>query len=114
MSATEGISRVSLSRGAARAWPRQALSASIFFAIGLGVFLVARRSGGALEVALPPLQLAAAGVLLLTWALAARAVVRGPWATGFITGSLLLFAVACSFPGERAIDWLVWLTVFGV
>jgi hypothetical protein len=26
---------------------------------------------------------------------------------------LLLFAVGCSFPGERVVDLIVWLTVFG-
>jgi hypothetical protein len=79
----------------------------------LGAFLVARRMGGALEGALPPLQLVAAAVLLLSWALAARVIVRRPWSNWLVAASLLLFAVACSFPGERAVDWLVWLSVFG-
>jgi hypothetical protein len=114
MRATDGISRMSLPRGAARAWPiEQALSASIILALLLGMFLVARRMGGALEGALPPLQLVTAAVLLLAWALAARAIVRRPWATWVIAGTLLLFAIACSFPCERAVDWLVWLSVFG-
>src|SRR5262245_41557374 len=115
MGATEGISRIALQSGAAREWPiRQALAASIFIAIGLGVFLVVRRLSGALDVALAPLYLAAAAVLLLAWALAVRVVVRQLWVAWLIAGALLLFAVACSFPGERAVDWLVWLGVFGV
>lgn len=100
---------------AVRDWPvYQALAASIVVALALGIFLAVRRCGGALNVALPPLQLVTTAMLLLAWATTVRAVVRRPLAIWLAAGVLLLFAVACSFPGERAVDWLVWLTVSGV
>jgi hypothetical protein len=114
MPATDGVSGISLPRDALRGWPvRQALAASIVIALALGAFLAVRRCSGALHAALPPLQLVTAATLLLAWALAVRAAVRGRWAGWLPAGVLLLFAVACSFPGERAVDWLVWLTVSG-
>ena len=115
MSATDGISTVSLPYDAASGWPiRRACAASIFIALAIGAFFVARRLSGAMDIALPPLQLSIAAVLVLAWALAVRSVVRARWANWLAAGVLLMFATACSFPGERAIDWIVWLTAFGV
>jgi hypothetical protein len=114
MQATDGISRIYWSEGTARGWPiRQALSASIFAALALGMFLAVRRISGAIIAPLPPLQLTSAATLLLAWAVAVRALVPGQLAVWLPAGVLLLVAVACSFPGERAIDWLIWLPVFG-
>jgi hypothetical protein len=115
MRATDGISRISLACDTTSGWPvRQACAVSILVALVVAAFLAARRFGGALDVALPPRQLAVAAVLVLAWALAARTVVRASWANWLAAGVLLLFAVACSFPGERPVDWLVWLSVLGL
>ncbi len=92
---------------------RPTVAASIVLLFIAAIFLCGRRVNGALHAALPPLQLVAAATLLLAWALAVRAVLPRRWAGWLPAGVLLLFAVACSFPGARAIDWLVWLTVFG-
>ena len=115
MRATDGLSRVLLSREGVRDWPvRQALAASIAFALLLGAFLAARRFSGALDMVPPPLQLATTSLLLLGWAVVVRAIVPGKLSAWLTAAVLLLFATAFSFPGERAVDWLVWLAVFGV
>lgn len=114
MNSTDGISQPALPHVEMRGWPiRQACAVSIVIALVIGAFLVARRLSGALESALPPWSLAVAAVVLMLWAIAVRAVVAKPWAVWLVGVVLLLFAIACSFPGERSIDWLIWLAVFG-
>jgi hypothetical protein len=115
MLAMDGISRYSLPYDSASGWPiRRVWAASILVALLLGTFLAARRFGGNLDVALPPFELVTAAIFVLVWAVTARSLVRAIWADWLSAGALLLFAVALSFPGERAIDWLVWLSVLGV
>jgi hypothetical protein len=100
--------------GVAPGWAvRQALAGSIAFALAVGLFLVARRFTGALIDPLPPLQLVIAASLLVALALAVRALITDRYASWISSGALFLFALGCSFPGERAIDWLVWLPAFG-
>jgi len=112
---TDGTWRIELSAGTRRVWPTErTAAASICVAIAIGLFLAARRLSGALAVPLPPLQLAVTAALVLGWAVAARALVPRSLAAWASATVLILFAVACSFPGERAVDWLVWLSAFGV
>ncbi len=89
-----------------------ALWASVLLAIVIAVLLFARRIGGALDSPLAPLPLVFTAAALLTWACAVRLRLRdrrGVWLAAIV---LVLVAFACSYPGNRAIDWLVWLTVF--
>jgi hypothetical protein len=109
LSATEGIWRETSSRNLARHWPiAQVAAASVMFALGLGVFLLARRTTGALTALLPPGQLVFAAASLVAWSW----FVRLSWTTTIWPPilAILLFAIACSHPGQRLIDWLVWLT----
>lgn len=90
-----------------------ALVASLVFLLGVGAFLVARRATGALDMSLAPLPLVLTAGSLLAWSTAVRLFLgdrRIDWLAAMV---LALFAVACSFPGHRSIDWLVWLTAFG-
>lgn len=101
--------------GSVRGWPvRHAVPASIFVALVLGAFLTGRRLSGSASLPLPAWQLVAAATLLSGWALTVRASSASRLIAWLAATALLLFAVGCSFPGERSLDWLVWLTVMGV
>ena len=93
---------------------RTALAASIALLLAIGVLIFVRRLSGALEVPLAPIPLAVTATGLLAWASAVRLRLRDrriPWLLALVLG---LFAVACSYPAARAIDWLVWLGAFAV
>jgi hypothetical protein len=110
----DGISRNDWLERAVGDWPfRQVLTGSIAITLALGLFLAARRLNGALHSPLPPSQLVVAATLLLAWTLVVRTILPRRFATWLPAAVLLLFAVGCSFPGQRAVDWLVWLPVFG-
>jgi hypothetical protein len=104
---TVGIDRTTL-------WPiSRIVSFSVAVAFALGLFLAYRRISGALTESLPAAQLFFAAMMSLACAIVACALVRRRavvWIAGI---SLLLFAFACSFPGQSAMDWLVWLGVVG-
>jgi hypothetical protein len=106
--ATDGTWRALLDADA-----KPALVASIAVAIALGIFLVVRRATGALVEPLSPLPLTTAAILVLAWSMTVRLLLRDSiglkWAT---TLAVALFAIACSFPAHRAVDWLIWLPVF--
>jgi hypothetical protein len=67
---------------------------------------------GALESQLAPVPLALTAAALLAWACAVRLRLCDRRVDWLLSAVLALFAVACSFPGSRSIDWLVWLAVF--
>jgi hypothetical protein len=91
--------------------------------IVLSLFLAARRILGAMAAPLAPLPLAITAIVLLLCVLCVRLTLRpstsGPAVSRrssfprlierapFI--SLVLVAFACSYPGGRFIDWLIWL-----
>lgn len=91
------------------------------------VVLIVRRATGALSAPLPALQLVTTAVVVAAWAWTVRSLWRrwipadatSPSVADHIAGwlppvSLLLFAVACSWPGGRWIDWLVWLPIIAI
>ena len=101
------------------------LVASILFALGLAAFLLVRRATGALEAPLPPLLLVLTATALFAWVSSVRiacqwrtdrgAIVVSPFeqtvATWLPLVTLTMVAVACSYPGRRVVDWLVWVPV---
>jgi hypothetical protein len=89
-----------------------ALAASVVLVLAIAVFLLARRVSGALEVSLAPVPLIITAAALVAWASAIRLRLGDRRVTWLSAVVLALFAIACSFPGHRAIDWLVWLTAF--
>ncbi len=87
-----------------------ALTASLVLLLFAGTFLLARRLGGALDTLLAPLPLVLTATGLLAWTAAIRLHLhdrRAVWLSFFV---FALFALACSFPGVRTLDWLVWLS----
>jgi hypothetical protein len=89
-----------------------ALRSSVALLLAIAIFLVARRASGALDSPLPAVPLAVTALALVAWAAAVRLQLgdrRIGWLLAIV---IVLFAFACSFPGQRAVDWLVWLTVF--
>jgi hypothetical protein len=129
MSASDATWRAVVRDRAARQWPiAQGLVAPIFLALSLAIFLLVRRASGALVAPLPPLALfaTAAGLFAWVWSVrvawawrANRDAVVTPQIDRVIVVwlpqlTLMLVAVACSYPGRRAVDWLVWLPVIVV
>jgi hypothetical protein len=97
------------------------LLASVVAPLALGVFLMLRRLAGGLELPLPPLHLIATAAGLVAWTFCVQEVASTPSMTpskrGWMKSALaiwlplvtvLLFAVGCSYPGKRWVDWLVW------
>jgi hypothetical protein len=98
--------------------------ASIVFAIAIGSFLVWRCAVGAIDTPIPAVGLVATALGLTVWAIVVRAVAATlpigrlwTWrqAAGWaVLGVVVLFAVGCSYPGARILDWLVWLSAGAV
>ena len=115
MYATDGIRPVARPRGVWNGWPLADVAvASLGVVLALGCFLVVRRAVGALSAPLPGPRLAATAGLLFAWAVLVQALLKrklGPVrAFSLPLAALLLFAVACSYPGPRVVDWAAWLT----
>ncbi|MEX2093091.1 MAG: hypothetical protein WD971_10465 [Pirellulales bacterium] len=86
--------------------------ASLVLALVVAVFLFGRRMSGSLESQLAPVPLALTAAALLAWSCAVRLRLCDRRIDWLLATVLALFAVAFSFPGDRSIDWLVWLAVF--
>jgi uncharacterized membrane protein YhaH (DUF805 family) len=94
-----------------------ALVTSVGLLLAVGAFLFARRLNGALEVPLAPLPLILTAIGLSAWATVFRLRLRDRRADWLVAIVLALFAIGCSFPGHRLLDWLVWLAalaMFGI
>lgn len=113
MFATDGTWRVSQRSAEVRRSPLElALAASIILLLVLAAFMAARRLGGALDSPLPAATMMATAGGLLAWAAAVRLRLND-WIVGWALAVVIaLCAIACSYPGERTIDWLVWLPTF--
>jgi hypothetical protein len=98
---------------------------SVLLAFLCGVLILYRRATGAFDAALPPTLLLPTAMLLAAW----LAIVSDHWlehpakstrsrimwnqiSVGCAWASLTLFAVGCSFPFGRLIDWLIWPLAF--
>jgi hypothetical protein len=86
-----------------------ALVASLALALAVAVFLFVRRVSGAFDTPLAPLPLLLTTGGLVAWSAAVRLRLRDHRVDWLSAVVLALFAVACSFPGSRWIDWGVWL-----
>jgi hypothetical protein len=99
------------------------LLATVPLVLALSLFLAARRALGAMIEPLPPLLLVRTALVALAWVWLARiaaCTVKGGaesaatrtrywllWCSPWLT--LLFIAYACSYPVDRAVDWLVWM-----
>jgi hypothetical protein len=126
MSAGEGAWRAETKDPAAHRWPiAHGLLASIVLAFGLALFLLVRRATGALIAPLPPAPLLLTAAAILVWVWYARTAwqrcvgreivfsrsLDQLMAAWLPPATLVLVVVACSYPGGRAVDWVVWLPV---
>ncbi len=89
-----------------------ALVASLVLLLAIAGFLVARRLSGALAESLAPVPLVITAIGLLAWAMAVRLRLCDWRVDWLLTVVLALFAFACSYPANRAVDWVVWSTTF--
>jgi hypothetical protein len=115
MRATEGILHSLILRAGGKGGPLSAsVIGSIFFVFALSLFLFLRRTTGALNAPLAAPQLVATATVMFLWALIVREF-TAKRATYFWVSlcTMLLVAIACSFPVARVIDWLVWLPAIG-
>ncbi len=107
----DGTTRIELLRIGRLRGPISAIVvASIIFVFAIGVLLIVRRWSGALTAPLPVPQLVVTAAGLCVWATIVRelTVRRRPF-VWLSLSAFLLFAVGCSYPGNRLVDWLVWL-----
>jgi hypothetical protein len=95
-----------------RAVVAPALVASLVLALAVAAFLFLRRVSGALDTPLAPAPLVLTASAVLAWSAAIRLRLRDRRIDALAAVVLALFAIACSFPGSRAIDWVVWLAAF--
>ncbi len=88
--------------------------ASILFVAALSLFLFVRRATGRFTAPLATPQLIATAAVMCLWALVVREF-TAKRAIYFLVslGTMLLVAIACSFPVARVVDWLVWLPAIG-
>src|SRR4051812_15150025 len=116
MQAMDGTSRVLWLRARGGGWPVSTLLiTSIVFALAVGMFLVARRLTGSLTAPLSVPQLLVTAVGMCSWVLFVHELCNVRrfffWAP---TCAIVLFAIGCSYPGNRAADWLIWLPAIGL
>jgi len=111
MAATDGTSRVFLLRWVGVRPPARALVvASVGFALAIGVLLVVRRAMGTLTAPLPAPQLVVTATALSAWAILVHEIAVYRRAVFFLSlCATLLVGIGCSYPGDRAVDWLVWI-----
>ncbi len=110
MRATDGTMRIVLLRSD-RQLVSRVVATSIFVALAIGAFLLARRAAGAFSAPLPVPQLLATAVVAAAWAIVVRELsARRPLPIALALIVLLMLAVASSYPGARIIDWLAWPT----
>jgi hypothetical protein len=89
----------------------RAVIVSICIALSIATFLFARRAAGAFSSPLPTRQLLVTASVVVLWALVIRRFSpRGPVVVATAIIVLFTLALACSYPGERVIDWLIWPT----
>lgn len=109
MRATDGTWRVSLGGGAIARVAERAVVVSTCVAFAIAAFLLARRVTGAFSLPLPVAHLVVTAFAVVLWALAVRQLsARRPVAVAAAIIVLFTLALACSYPGSRAIDWLIW------
>ena len=112
MRATDGTTR-SLSIFHDRdALVRAFVITSTIAAATTAAFLLARRATGAFSDELPAPQLFIVATIALAWTIAVRELSHPSAIIPSIAITVLLaLAIACSYPGARILDWLIWPAV---
>jgi hypothetical protein len=113
MRATDGTSRTLFFR--ASKGSSSLVVASSIFVSAIGLFLFARRVTGSLGVPLPATQLVVTAAALCGWAVVVRDhAAKKSLIRWLPLGAVALFAIGCSYPANRVVDWLVWLPLIGL
>lgn len=109
MRATDGTLRTLPSGSAIDRIALRAVIFSTCIAIGISVFLLGRRAAGAFSLPLPMLQLVATATTVVLWAITVREFsARKPAHIVVSIAILFTLGLACSYPGGRVTDWLIW------
>lgn len=109
MRATDGTMRIALVDGTHSARRTQVVATLTCAGLAIACFLLYRRASGALSEPLPTVPLFWLAAIITMWALTVRELSgRNPIITGLALTTVVLFAIACSYPGARIIDWLAW------
>jgi hypothetical protein len=115
MRATDGAVRITLLSGGRQFLTVRVVNASVCGALAVAAFLLARRAVGAFSSSLPVPQLLVTVAAITVWALIVRELSRRTLLFLSLTMVvILLLALACSYPGNRIIDWLAWPTAMFV
>jgi len=115
MRATDGIFQSLIERAGGKGWPVSAIVVgAIYFVLALSLFLFVRRATGALIAPLATPQLVATATVMCVWAFIVREFTAKRAIYFWVSlCTMLLVAIACSFPVARVVDWLVWLPAIG-
>ena len=110
MRAKDGTLRIaSLDSDERRQLAARVAAASVFVAFAIALFLFARRAAGVFSTPLPLPQLLATATVLATWAIFIRELTfRNRIVVALTIVAVGLFALGCSYPGSRLVDWLTW------
>ncbi|MFO0789526.1 MAG: hypothetical protein U0805_08710 [Pirellulales bacterium] len=109
MRATDGTMRIALVEGTHSARRTQFVATLTCAGLAVACFLLYRRTSGALTEPLPTAPLCWLAAFITLWAYTLRELSgRNPLITGLTLTTIVVFAVACSYPGARIIDWLAW------
>lgn len=112
MPATDGTMRIAAIQTEPSTLRARFVSALTCLVLTIGAFLLTRRAIGALAAPLPVSPLLVTAPLIGVWAILVRELShRNAIVTALALLGTLMFAVACSYPGARVVDWLIWPTV---
>jgi hypothetical protein len=109
MRATDGTMRIAAIQSEPSVLRVRFVSALTCAVLAIAAFFLTRRAIGALEAPLAVVPMLVTALLVAVWAILVRELSqRNAIVTALAILGTLMFAVACSYPGTRIIDWLVW------
>lgn len=116
MRATDGTMRIATIQTEPSLVRARFVSALTFSVLAIALFFLTRRVMGALAGPLPVSLLIVMALLIAAWAILVRELShRNAIITVLAILGTLMFAIACSYPGTRVVDWLIWpLAMFAI
>lgn len=116
MRATDGTMRIAAIQTEPSLVRVRFVAASTCSVVAIAAFFLTRRATGALASPLPVSPLIVTSLLIGIWAIVVRELSqRNAVVIALALLSALMLAVACSYPGTRVVDWLIWpLVMFAI
>jgi hypothetical protein len=109
MRAKDGTIRYARIAADSASWVTRLVFVVFAFVAAIGLFLLERRIVGELDEPLRALPLMATAVIVAAIAfLLCERTEHSNLSLSLSAGLILVFALACSFPGNRFVDWLIW------